>query len=350
MLDVRRVQRSPSVQPVERGPRLLLSVLLGLIGGGAAAFYSATRTQHRDFAQIWHAAGAVLRGASPYDEIGPGLAFEWAAPFFYPLPAALLGTPFAPLPEPVAVGLFMAIGVGVLTWTLSQTGYPSLLGLGSACVINAVVVAQWSPLLAGAFVVAPLSALLVVKPTIGLALFVARPSWWAVGGAFALTAMACLLQPDWVSEWRGALGAASVGEGKAFPYSAPVTLPGGPIALLALLRWRRPEARLLAAMACVPQTLIPYEGVLLFLIPRGWIECALLVASSHLMTQWIVPYDDVDLATWIAIVGPAMTMFLYVPATVMVLLRPNRGRLPERFERAIANWPPRLRGQAQAAT
>jgi hypothetical protein len=309
--------------------RLVLCTLLGVLAGHYAFVMAGMTDFPRDFGQVWFAARAVLHGQDPYPLIGPGLAFDWPAPLFYPLPAALVGSPLAPLDYSLAVGVFAGLGIFAFAWALSANGTAPMLGLLSACTTHAVYCAQWSPLLAGAVVLTPLSALLVAKPTIGLAVFAARPSWWAVTGAVVLTVTAFLVQPSWVADWREALSAASVGAGKAFPYSAPVMLPGGLIPLLALLRWRRPEARLLAVMACVPQTLLPYEGVLLFLIPRGWLQSAALMLSSHAMVRWVrVGSPSMDLAQDIAIYGPAMVAFLYVPATLMVLARPNEGWVP----------------------
>jgi hypothetical protein len=49
---------------------------------------------------------------------------------------------------------------------------------------------------------------------------------------------------------------------------APVLRPGGWLLLLALIRWRTPEGRLLAALACVPQTGGLYDTLPLFLTIR----------------------------------------------------------------------------------
>ena len=66
--------------------------------------------------------------------------------------------------------------------------------------------------------------------------------------------------------------------------------------LLAILRWRRPEARLLIALACVPQSMLLYETVPLFLVPRTFRESALLVALSYVALRAVAyggPYPDV---------------------------------------------------------
>ena len=114
----------------------------------------------------------------------------------------------------------------------------------------------------------------------------------------------------------------------------PLITPLGPLLLLALLRWRRPEARLLVALACVPQTLILYMTVPLFLIPGTLGESALLAALSWVAqaTTFTMPhqpphpsfYTD---SAWVIV------MFLYVPCLIMVLRRRNEGEMP-----ALVAW------------
>lgn len=311
--------------------RLAVCTLFAVLAAHYARWATLTRPIHADFGQVWFAARAVLHRVDPYAMIGPGMPFEWEAPLFYPLPAALIGLPFTPFSESTAVALFVAIGMFAFAWALTEHGYGMLWAIASICTHQAVQIAQWSPLLAGALVFPPLSAILIAKPTIGAAVFAARPSWWAVGGAVALIALSFILQPHWMESWHQALGAASVGAGKPFPYIAPVTFPGGVVALLALTRWRRPEARLLAVLACVPQTTLPYEGVLLFFIPRGWRQALLLCALSWAMLVFVrVVYEPIGLTQTIDAYGPMMTVFMYLPATIMVLRRKNEG--------AIADW------------
>jgi len=60
-----------------------------------------------------------------------------------------------------------------------------------------------------------------------------------------------------------------------------ISRPGGALLLLALLRWRRPEARMLAALALVPHTTMVYEMLPLFLIPRTMRQMAALTLVTQ---------------------------------------------------------------------
>ena len=128
---------------------------------------------------------------------------------------------------------------------------------------------------------------------------------------------------------------------------AAVQTAAGIVALaLALLRWRRPEARLLAALACVPQTMLPYEAVPLFLIPCGWVESVGLVALSYAMTWAVhdVPRSFVPRSLAFAWAVP---LFLFLPAALMIVRRPNVGLLPAWIERHTARLPRWLRGSPE---
>jgi hypothetical protein len=61
--------------------------------------------------------------------------------------------------------------------------------------------AQWSLLLSASLVLAPISFVLIAKPTIGLAFFLARPRRTEAAGAMVLCALAFVVQPTWVADW-----------------------------------------------------------------------------------------------------------------------------------------------------
>jgi len=316
--------------------RALVCVLLASFWGYFMYFTTLRQGVHRDFGQMWFAARTILHGGNPYSAIGPGRAFEWSWPWYYPYPAGLAALPTAPFTEPVAVGIMVFVSVGAFAWTLTERGYAPLLAFASFCMWHALYLAQWSPLLLSAIAIAPLAALLVVKPTVGAAVFLARPTWWAVGGAVVLLAVSFAIQPTWIHDWYAAIASGRIGTGFTTSHAPPISYAGGPLILVALARWRRPEARLLLALACVPQTTLPYEGVPVFLIPNGWIESAVLAASSWAMLSWVKLQYGVTPAETVANYGQAFVLFLYLPATVMLLRRPNEGRVPAWAERVFA--------------
>jgi hypothetical protein len=174
-------------------------------------------------------------------------------------------------------------------------------------------------MLAAATVLTPLGVLFVAKPTIGGAMFAARPSWWAVIGGAALLAVSFVLQPSWLAAWREATT-------NRDGVSALALHPGGAVALLALLRWRRPEARMLAMLVCVPMAPFLYETVPLLLIPRRWWEAVVLVLSSYVVLAWCMRVPLTDAASFpvhTANSANAIALVLVPVSTAMVLRRPN---------------------------
>ena len=329
---------------VPRPQRAITSVTLGLLAGLISHFWATTQAKPRDFLAVWEPARALLQGQDPH---------QLAAGSFYPLPGLIAGVPWALITTPAAAcGLFMALSAGAFAWALMENGYAPLIGFFAGGTYLAAEVVQWSPLFAGAYAMAPLALFFVVKPHIGVALWCARPSWWAVAGVLMFASVAFVLDPDWIGAWRSALAkGASLGIGTAaYAYSAPVLLPGGALACLALLRWRRPEARLLVALACVPQSLLLYETVPLALVPRGWKESVAFTALSHVVLAFLIHGNPWPTLLEKARLGGGMyTLLLYVPLTLMVLRRPNTGSVPIWIERRVASWPEWLRGRPAAA-
>ena len=94
--------------------------------------------------------------------------------------------------------------------------------------------------------------------------------------------------------------------------------------LLALITWKRADARLLLALACVPHTTAPYETIPLILIPQtrpqAWsLWTPALVAY---VAQWMSgPYAS-QAAYW-ASGAEWIVALLYLPCLGMVLCRPN---------------------------
>ena len=312
--------------PARTIPPLRMRVAIALAIGLFCALLVVIGAEHAlptsDFDQCWVAARALLHGHNPYDMIGPGRAFAWRFPFFYPLPAALIAMPFAWFEVSVTRALFISISAALLAFAITRRDYHRLVLFLSAGFCVSLLKSQWEPLLTAAALLPALSWVFVAKPTVGAALFVAFPSRTAVLGGVALVAVSLIVMPSWPATWLQMLHQES-------HMRTPIITLMGPLLLLALLRWRRPEARLLVALACVPQTLILYMTVPLFLIPDTLGESALLAALSWVAqtVTFTMPhqpphpsfYTD---SAWVIVA------LMYIPCLVMVLRRRNEGELP----------------------
>jgi hypothetical protein len=308
-----------------------------------------TGSRHSDLGQNWFAARMIADGVDPYPLVGPGRQFDQPAPLLYPLTAAVVTLPFARMTEPVACATFVFLGALAFAWCILGIGYSALWAFASFSVLNSIALAQWSLLLTAAIVIAPLSFLYAVKPTLGAALFIVRPTWWPVVGGAVLLLVTFLIQPHWLQGWSAALSQVRFAKGQGFPFVAPIAQPGGVLILTALTRWRRAEARIILALACVPHTILPYETVALFLIPRGSRQVLALVVLSYCVLGVVElgqPYASIG--ERVDAYGQAITLLLYLPATILVLRRPNAGPLSQSIERRIAGFPAWLKGASDA--
>ena len=127
---------------------------------------------------------------------------------------------------------------------------------------------------------------------------------------------------SWVGDWVTALRDTS-------HIDAPITRLGGPLIALVLLRWRRAEAWLVAALACVPQTPGPYEALPLFLVALTLRQSAVLAYLTYAVFFLAGAFQrDASVQAWMAACGRLEVFLLYLPCVVMVLRRPNEGALP----------------------
>ncbi len=302
-----------------------------LIGGGAAALALVAMMAHpqfgaRDFTYQWRAAHALIEGLDPYRVIRPTGPYPYENYYYYPVPAALTAMPFVMLSPIAGAALFVGLSSAALAYALTAQGRsPLVLFLTPAYLVSAVL-GQMTPLLLAGALLPALQWSFAGKPTIAAALAVARPSRLGLACAAALVAATLVLWPTWPAGWLDAI--------RHTPHHrAAVLRPLGFVALAGLLRWRRPEGRLLAALACVPQVFFFYDQLPLQLVARtarqgltlaalgwiawgiGWGTCVhrpMCVESSE---PWIIP-------------------LLYLPALALVLRRPNEG--------PVARWADRL--------
>jgi hypothetical protein len=271
-----------------------------------------------DFTWPWRAARYLLAGVDPYMAIQPTGAFPFDATFKYPLPAAIVALPVANVGPFLALGLFAAASAGALAYAIFRTGEERWPILISAPMIVTILSGQWSALLAAGFLLPTLSIFWVCKPTLGAALWLGRPTKAAVVGGFLLIALSFLLLPSWPAGWLTA-----VRTDPAHHYLAPISLLGGPIILLALLRWRQPEARLLLGLACVPQVLTFYNALPVLLAARTMRESLVAATLASLgWFGWSQLLGDAPLSSQYPVyAGYWMLGFAYLPALIMVLRR-----------------------------
>jgi hypothetical protein len=262
-------------------------------------------------------ARALLAGENPYRVAGREEGFFY--PLLYPLPAILVVAPLAPLPMDIARALFAALSAAVFTVAAMRYGRGLPQAILSACFLKAVVQGQLSPLLVAAVSLPLLGGVWPAKPAIAFAVAAGHLSRRALIWAGLMLILSLLLRPTWIGEWIAAVQEYNIAV-------APIQQPGGFLLLAALWRWRRPEARVLAALACAPHTIAFYDELPLFLIPRTKWEgygLAMLSLVAAFVGGWLYPrYIGTPLEVNLAARWPIMFACLYVPALVMVL-RPN---------------------------
>jgi hypothetical protein len=260
--------------------------------------------------------GSIRRG-------GARTRFGWRWPLYYPLPALVAVAPLGLLPVLAARAIFAGLSAALLAWAITRDGWSRLPIFLSVSFMVTLELGQWSALYAAAFFIPALAAVGFAKPNFGAALAAAsfRRSTlaWLAAGTVALLATSQILQPGWHESWLANLRAAG-------HFQPHVLRPLGFLLLLAALKWRRPEARWLLALALIPQAPSFYDQLLLSVVCLTRRE-ALLFASSTIVLFFYVGFNtpQPDYESWGRLVGNGTVWICYFPALVMVLRRPNEG-------------------------
>lgn len=303
------------------GDLALMALLLGGWGAFIAYFSMVSHPQHlaKDFSYPYRAARALLDGQNPYDVIKAVGEYPFNAGLLYPLPAAIVATPFSLFRPEVAGALFVGLSSALLAWALLRDSPYRLPVFLSAPFVQAAILGQWSPLLAAAALLPTLQCFAAAKPTIGLAAWIYQPSRRGILGGLVLVAIAFIVQPGWLADWLSA----TAGMNK---YRGPATTLLGAFLLLGVLRWRRREGRLFIAMSLIPQLPVFYDSLLLWLIPSTlWRSLALSAASWIGYLAWY-PHRASPAQNELAF--PWLVFTIYAPALVLLLLLPNREKTP----------------------
>jgi hypothetical protein len=276
-----------------------------------------------DFDFLYDAAVRLLRGENPYSPS--------TRSFPYPLPAVLLAVPFTAIPlAPARLTFDVLIGWAFVYALWRYRGPYALLAVVSGAYLFAMGNGQTTPLMVAAILVPALGFLLAVKPNTSASLWIAWPSLRALLGVTLFLVLSLVVLPSWPLDlWRALLLDHT-------PLTPPVLRPFGFVLLLAALRWRLPEGRLILTIACMPQSTLPYELVPLALIPANRLEMGMYVAGSWIA---VAAADGLHLSPsiveWTATGWLVMLCAVYVPMMFLVLRRPNSsvGRRVEKDRR-----------------
>jgi hypothetical protein len=318
--------------PPESPPLRLPAVLAAATIVGICAALLTMWSVHRrpmwvsDLDQVIVGARVMMQGDNPYAHIGPAREWDSLWPLYYPGPALVLATPLASLTVPVARAVFIATGMFAFTYALLRRAphcWPMLLSYPALAAVDLI---QWAPLLAAATWMPMLGFVAAAKPNIGVAMAAGavnrRNAIISIGAAAILTIVSLIVLPTWPGDWLAAIREA--------PHIKPFILrPFGFILLLAALRFRLPEGRSMLALALVPMTAGPQEGLLLASLPRSRKEALLLALISHGMLP--VARSTSSLATYQLLserLAAGVLVFVFLPALAVLLLRANRAERP----------------------
>lgn len=300
-------------------PRVLIAIAAGLWGAGLALAFMSRRGFYPDFLAFWFAARAFVHGLDPYIVTPSEAPYFVNDKFFYPFPSVLAIVPFAGFPLAVAGALFFGVSSALLAFAVTRDDYARLpLFLGFPYVMAASL-GQWAPLIMAAVLLPGLGFLAVCKPNIGVALAAARPTKAAIYGGAAVLVASLIFDPSWPGKWLANLRTM---EG----HPPPLFTLAGVGLLLAAIRWRREDARLVLAMAAVPQLPMFADQLPLMLVARTRVEAMVLALLSHVGgLLWIKTHTPGAHPS--ANAALFVLAFVYYPALVLVLRRPNDGSL-----------------------
>jgi hypothetical protein len=298
--------------------KLFLILGLAFVLGCRVLLYCLLPDRTSDFDVLYDTAFRLVHGQNPYPT-----GMQW---FPYPLPAVLLAVPFTLVPVGIARPIFDVLIGWVFAYALWKHRGPfALLAIGSGPYLFAMVSGQTTPLMVAAGLVPALGFLQALRPNTSAPLWIARPTWMALLGAGGFLALSVAILPTWPRDWWLALPPDT---NQLVP---PIMRPLGFVLLLAAVRWRTPEGRLILATAFAPQSTLLYELVPMALVPANRLEMLVYVASSWIpllaADQLLIAPGSAEWGT----IGWQVTLFAgYLPMLALVLRRrPGDKKLPK---------------------
>lgn len=305
-----------------RSRRVFVSIVISICAM-CIAFTAFRSHPHSDFGAVWYGAKALLQHRDPYVLIGHGKEFEqW--PLLYPAPALVAVIPFTVVSERFATTLFVGLSTFLLALGVTRKSWHLLPLFISEAFTSSARLGQWSILITAALFFPWIFVLSVAKPQAAVPILASsrdsRSFKAAVAGGVILLAVSLILLPQWPYSWLANVQAAKY-------MDAPIMRTGGIFIPLALIRWRRSEAWLLVAMACVPQSWGWYGTLALFTIPATFAESVFLAGTATLggaIFATTMPSSP-GLGEFMGWLGNLILITIYMPVTILVLRRPNEG-------------------------
>jgi hypothetical protein len=299
---------------------LFLVIALAFVLGCRLLLHAWMPDRTSDFDLLYKAAAGLVQGENPYP-----------AAFPYPLPAVLLAVPFTEIPLTLARPIFdVLVGWAFVYALWRYRGRYALLAVVSGAYLFAMANGQTTPLMVAAALIPALGFLLAVRPNTSVALWIAWPSLRALLGASLFLVLSLVVRPSWPWDWWTALLRDNTN------LMPPVLRPFGFVLLLAALRWRTPEGRLILATAFIPQSTLPYELVSLALIPANRLEMVIFVAGSWIAVAAAGGLQlSHSMAEWTATGWPLTLCAVYLPMLYLVLRRQTGRRIEKDRRRAF---------------
>jgi hypothetical protein len=316
--------------------RVRLAVALA-IGICAVLFFLATTHNivygaTTDFEFWWRAVRLWASGIDPYG-MRPDTPL-WPLPdrLYYPMPALIIAWPLHKFGLLLAGSLFVGLSASWLCWVLSADGLWRMWFFATPAFVMAARLGQWSPIISAATLVPAAGFLLATKPNLGVAAFAYRPTWRGAAGVAIILLVSIAMNTAWPREWL-----ANIHSVRSHP--SPIQVPFGWLLLLALMRWRQPEARLLIAMACIPQLLFFSDQLLLGLVTRTKNEAELFAGCGLAASLvWLIR-AGANNPNLTGLAAPYVMLGCYLPALIIVLRRPNEGTVPAWLNRlTTVHW------------
>ena len=309
--------KSARTKPAPAGPGLpALVAALAFVLACRLLLYAWMPDRSTDFDFLYHAATRLLNGENPYPA-----ATQW---FPYPLPAVLLATPFTAIPLSLARPIFdVLVGAAFVYALWRYRGTYALLAVASGAYLLAMWNGQTTPLMVAAALVPALGFLVAVRPNTAAALWIAWPLLRTLVAASLVLALSLLVLPSWPWDWWLALPTDHT------PLMPPILRPFGFVLLLAALRSRLPEGRLILAIAFIPQKTLPYELVPLALIPANRLEMVIYVVGTWIAVAGAEGFHlSESMARWNAGGWPVTLCAVYIPLLYLVFRRQKSKTVP----------------------